>query len=324
MLKKYLSATLSTIIILTSLVGCGLGNDSNVDSGKISVVVSTFPSYDFVRQIAGDNVEINLLLTPGMESHSFEPSAKDIIAIQNADLFIFNGGENDVWADKIIDSIEEPINSLKLIDCVDTVEEKIIEGMTEEDHDHDDHDHDHEEINVHEIDEHVWTSPKNAILISQIIAKELSKLDAENAETFEKNLTSYTEKLKALDITFRDIVDNAKRDTVVFADRFPFRYLADEYGIKYYAAFPGCSNDSEISAGTLAFLIDKVNDEKIPVVFYLEFSSETVANSISEYTGCKTALLHSCHNVTKKDLDSGVTYASLMEQNAQTLKEALN
>lgn len=305
------------------LLGCNTINSAQKDN-KLSVVTTIFPQYDFVREIAGDNVNLSMLLKPGSESHSYEPTPKDIITIQNCDVFIYVGGESEKWAEDILDSIDtKNIKIISLMECVDIVEEEIVYGMEHEHeddvHHEDEHSHD-EEI---EYDEHVWTSPKNAIKIVNQISAVLSSLDEKNKDKYNKNTKEYITKLEELDSLFKSIINNSSRKTLVFGDRFPFRYFADAYGLDYYAAFPGCSTETEASAATVSFLINKVKDDNIPVVFYIELSNEKMADTICEATGAKKLLLHSCHNITKKDFDNGISYLDLMEVNANNLVEAL-
>ena len=282
--------------------------------GKINVTTTIFPPYDFVRQIAGDMVNLTMLLPPGSESHSFEPSPKDIITIQNSGIFIYAGGESDKWIDRILQSINmDSMKILALLDAVDPVEEEIVEGMEEEED---------EDETVY--DEHVWTSPQNAILIVEAITELLCETDPFNADFFRGNAAAYIEELKQLDGAFEEVVSAANRDTVVFADRFPFRYFADVYGLNYFAAFPGCSTETEPSAATVAFLINKIRADQIPVVFHIELSNERMANTISGETGAKKLLLHSAHNINKRDFESGLGYLDIMKANIETLREALN
>ena len=511
-MKKIISFIILTAMVFT-LFGC-TANTKN-DEDKLKVVTTIFPQYDFVRQIAGDNVSLKMLLKPGVESHSYEPTPADIIAIQDCDLFITVGGENESWVENILKSFDSSkIKVLKLMDCVDVVETEhdhdhdhghshevnpddikdrpltdwegswnsgipfvndgsldgYISGLAtsngttadveknnllakwkseyntlkfdgdklsingqaeaqykyagyelvtsengdavwykfeivaetqgmpkyiafndhgtggddhdhedehdhEEDHDHEgaahfhlrygdtsfeeilsienwaptffdasasgtvvnetmsghshsshdeEEEHDHGDDHEHEFDEHVWTSPKNAIKIVNQINEILGMLDSENAESYNEKTQGYITELNNLDSSFREIVDNAARKTLIFGDRFPFRYFADEYGLEYFAAFPGCSTETEPSAGTIKDLIDKVKNEQIPVVFYIELSNMKIANTIIEGTNAKNLLFHSCHNVTSEDFSSGVTYVSLMQQNVETLREALS
>ena len=344
-----------SLILGMMLTGCGMsgqqteqngGKEQNTEENKkISVVATIFPQYDFVRQIAGDNVELKMLLKPGEETHSYEPTPQDIIAIQNSDLFIYVGGENDAWVEDILESMpDNGRKTLKLVDCVDTVEEEHVEGMKEErghdheDHDdHDDHDAEHEEDeadheehgqeeihSVHEIDEHVWTSPLNAIKIVEQIKEELCEIDPENASDYEENAEAYVAQLNELDQEFQDVVDHSKRKLMIFGDRFPFRYFAEEYGLDYYAAFSGCASDTEPSAATMAFLINKVRDENIKTVLKMELSNENIAKAIAEATNADVKEFYSCHNLTAEQFADGETYLSLMEKNVETLREVLN
>jgi zinc transport system substrate-binding protein len=313
------------ICILVSLAaGLSAGPRRDTGNGKPTVVTTVFPPYDFVRQIAGDKVNLTMLLPPGAESHSFEPTPQDIIRIQNSSLFIYLGGESDTWADRILSTLDTgKIRILRLMDCVEIVEEEIVEGMQEEeehDHDHDD-DHDHDE--EAEYDEHVWTSPGNAKRIVEKIAGELAEIDRANAGEFRKNAGEYLAKLDTLDAAFRNAVSQGSRRVFVFGDRFPFRYFADAYGLHYFAAFPGCSTETEASAATVAFLINKVRDEKIPVVFHIELSNEKIADTICEATGASKRLFHAAHNVTRREFEGGSTYLEIMTRNVETLREAL-
>ncbi len=303
---------------------------------RISVVTTIFPPYDFVREIAGDRVELKMLLKPGEESHSYEPTPQDIIAIQESDVFIYTGGENDVWVEDILSSMPEGGRlTLRMIDCVDTVEEEHVEGMKESPgHDHDDHEEDdadpyggeagEDTHSVHEIDEHVWTSPVNAALIVERIKEILIQADPSGEAVYEENAAAYEEELAKLDQEFRDVADHARRKLLIFGDRFPFRYFADEYGLDYYAAFPGCAGDTEPSAATMAFLIDKVKEEKVPAVLKMELSNDDIANAIAEATGTEVKVFYSCHNLSAEDFESGETYLSMMQKNVETLKEVLN
>lgn len=510
MKKRLLQAASTFLLVLLLATGCksaplaqnaAFATPDGTDStANISVVATIFPPYDFVRQIAGEHVSLTMLLPPGAESHSFEPTPKDIIAIQNCDVFLYVGGESDAWIDNILDAMDtSSIRIIRLIDLVAAVEEEIVEGMEDDhghDHDHEDFDpsdvkdrpladwegtwqsvlpyladgslddfvahaaeeggislenatdayaskwqtayktitiagdtvsfdgavaqysyagfaivesdhgasawyqfqlstpmqgvpaylafsdheigaaHEDEEdgakhfhlrygndsfaaltamenwspmffeasadkaaildaLSAHghgeeekteeaEYDEHVWTSPKNAQLIVSGICQTLCEADAVNKAAYEKNTETYLAKLQELDAAFQAVVDNAARKTIVFGDRFPFRYLADAYGLTYFAAFPGCSTETEAGAGTVAFLIDKIKAEQLPVVFHIELSNEKMADSIAEATGAKKLLLHACHNISKADFERGTTYLELMNGNIAALKEALS
>lgn len=330
-IKKLLIILLSWLILISTITACN--NTENIDkpaSDKLSIITTIFPQYDFTKQIAGEKVDLKMLLKPGAESHSYEPTPQDIKLIQASDLFIYTGGENDTWIEGIINSMgSDAPQTMRLIDLVDTVEEEIIEGM-EHDHDHDheeDHDHDEDhnhEDDVHEIDEHVWTSPINAIEIVKEITDYLVENDQVNADYYKENSENYIKELKELDQQFVDIVQAAERNVILFGDRFPFRYLADQYDLDYYAAFSGCSTNTEASAATVAFLIDKVEELKLPVVFSIELSNEKISDSIMEATGAEKLTFHSLHNLSIEELAANETYISLMQKNLRALEKALN
>lgn len=496
-MKRILPIIMALVLMLAVVSSCSQegANTGDGNNKKISVVSTIFPGYDFTRAIAGDQVELTMLLPPGTESHSFEPTAQDVIKIQNSDVFIYVGGDSDAWVDRLLNSMDTTnMKIISMMDLVETVQEEVKEGMEEEhDHSHEEeinpddihdrplsdwagswvsiekalstgaldeyithnaeenekdfatqkniyaqrwqsdfsslkitdnqitwndasaayryigyklvegdhgasvwygfeaedpsanvptylafsdhgsggeeqHDDAHELAHFHmrygnesfealtviedwsptyfpsdasdteiaealsehsdsdhdaEYDEHVWTSPLNAIRITEHISSVLGTIDQQNADIYQTNTEAYVAKLKDLDAAFRDVVDNVSYKTLIFADRFPFRYFVDEYGLDYYAAFPGCSTETEPSAKTVSFLIDKTKNEGIPAIFHIEFSNEKMADTIGESTGAKKMLLHSGHNITKTDFEDGVTYLDLMWRNVETLKEAL-
>ena len=313
------------LCLFFSLCACG---EAPAESGGegLDIVCTVFPAYDFAREIAGEKANVTMLVPPGSEAHSFEPTPQDIIRIENCDLLICNGGESEAWLEEILAGREKDIPALFMMDCVDALEEETKEGMQTTEHSHEEHEerdgheeHEHEE----EYDEHVWTSPVNASLIVSALCDRLSAIDPENGGFYRENAVRYQSELQKLDAAFRETVEKGKFDTLIFADRFPVRYFVEEYGLDYYAAFPGCTDDTEPSARTVAFLIDKVRSEDIPAVMYIEFSNEKMADVICEDTGCKKLLFHSCHNVSAQQLKSGVSYLTLMWGNLESLKEAL-
>jgi zinc transport system substrate-binding protein len=313
-MKKFMAVLTALVVVCLAFSGASLAEEK---ARRLSVVATNFPAFDFARQVAGDCADVAMLLPPGAESHTYEPTPRDILTIQNADLFVYTGGESDAWVDDILSSFDHPVPTLKMIDCVAAVEEELAPGMEAEE---EEEGAGPEEI---EYDEHVWTSPANAVKIEQAIAKELQALDPANAAAYRANSEAYTQKLEELDQGFRDFFSGVRVKTLILGDRFPLRYFADEYGLAYFAAFPGCSTETEPSAATIAFLIDKARTEGVSTVFYIEFSNHLVADSIAEEAGVKTALFHSCHNVSQADLDRGATYLSLMAQNLETLKGAM-
>ncbi len=309
-MKRLTPLILCLCIILS---GCAAREAEAKDSSKLQIVCTNFPAYDFAREIAGDRAQIKLLIKPGAEVHSYEPAPKDIVAIQESDLFICNGGESETWVESLVDG---SINVLRMMDCVETVTESG-EGIYAAG---DDHDNEEEE---EELDEHVWTTPGNAAKICYDLCDKLVEADPENANEYMLNYEVYNAKLMELDIEIRTTVLNGVRDTLIFADRFPMRYFTREYGLKYYAAYPGCASQTEPSAKTVAFLIDHVREENIPAVLYMEFSNEKMADVICEDTGCKKLPFYSAHSVTARQFEDGITYLDLMRMNIETLKEAL-
>lgn len=327
-MKKTINLILLIFIIFTILIGCK-NNNVQQDDGKLSIITTVFPGYDFTRQIVGENANVTMLIKPGAETHSFDPTPQDIKKIQNADLFIYTGGENDVWIDDILYSMEGNIpETLKLMDCVDVIEEKLVEGMEDDEHTHhedeEEHKHQDEEHEEVELDEHVWTSPKNAIKIVTKIDSILQKKDPENASIYAQNTANFISQLEELDKNLQQVIDTSSRKILVFGDRFPFGYLAKDYGLEYFAAFKGCSTETEASPATVSFLVDKVKQQNIPVVFTIEMSNGKIADSICDATNAKKLTLHSCHNLSANEFENGETYVSLMQKNIQNIREALN
>ena len=320
-ISKILLVFVVAVFSIVSLTGC---NKDKNNKNKLTIVTTNFPSYDFVRAVVKDNkdVELKMLLKPGAESHDFEPTPQDIIDIKNSDLFIYTGGESDEWISDILDDIDtDKTKVIKMMDLVDVKEEEIVEGMEDEEHEEEEEHHDEEEV---EYDEHVWTSPVNAIKIVNALRDEVVSIDNDNKKVYEDSVKEYTDKLEKIDNEFKDIVKNAKRKEIIFGDRFPLRYFVDEYNLKYYAAFPGCSAQTEASAKTISYLVDKVKEDKIPVVFHIELSNGKIAEAISKETGAKVLEFNTAHNISQKDFDAGVTYVDIMEENTKVLKEALN
>jgi zinc transport system substrate-binding protein len=327
-IKSFAAFALTAVLLI--IPACGdrsapAASTSNPSTaGKISIVATIFPPYDFARQITGGKADLTLLLPPGSESHSYEPTPQDILKIRNCDVFIQGGGESDAWVSEILAALDTSgMRIVTLMDCVTAVGEELAEGMEGGEN----------PDSEAEYDEHVWTSPRNAKLIVQKISDTIIAADSENAEnadTYRQNTADYLEKLDELDTLFQNVADSAARKEIIFGDRFPFRYFADAYNLTYYAAFPGCSTETEASAATVAFLIDKVKNNDIPAVFHIELSSEkmaqTIADSVKQDTGreIQVLLLHSCHNLSKADFEAGATYLSLMNGNIEALKIALN
>ena len=419
--RRAAAACLAVLLTVGILSGCGASADLQKPSpDRLQVVTTIFPSYDFAGHIAGDCADVHMLLKPGEEVHSYEPTPQDIRMIQNCDLFIYTGGENDVWVENILSSVGSQTDSsdlaeitentenadeteseksgpraVRLLDLVDTYAEEELEGMMPEkgghehehghheeseessDHEHEHHEeamessdhehahheeasegsdhegeddgHDHDE----EPDEHVWTSPENCVILIDKLTEELCSLDPEHAAEYRANGSAYRAEFEDLDAQYRQMAETASRKTILFGDRFPFRYLAEKLGLTCYAAFSGCSAESEPSAATIAFLIDKAAQERLPVVFRIEFSNGNIASAISEaaqiraqknmaWSGSdleagndsgdtgdgdfrmQVLQLHSCHNLTRDEFESGETCLSLMQKNLEALRTALN
>ncbi len=320
-MKKLISIFLTLTVFVSALSGCSGSNENK----KLSVVTTIFPEYDWVMQILGndsENINVSLLLDNGVDLHSFQPSADDIIKISSADLFIYVGGTSDDW---IQDALKEAKNknmiTINLFEVLEdrVKEEELVEGMEEED--------DEDDSSDVEYDEHVWLSLENASRVCTAIKDALIKLDPSNSSIYALNTENYISKLHDLDSKYKDTVNNAKRNTIVFGDRFPFRYLVEDYGMKYYAAFLGCSAESEASFDTVIFLANKVDELQIPVVFTIENPNHTIAETIIKNTKAKSAkvlVLDSMQSTTSKDIKNGVSYLSIMEKNLETLKIALN
>lgn len=299
---------------------CGCSDDGDISSGdKLEIVTTIFPAYDFARQVFGDTAEVTLLLKPGMESHSYDPGARDIVRIESCDLFIYNGGESDAWVENILRSTEN-VNTFRMMDVVEVYEEEITEGM-EHDHDGDgSYDHDHEED---EYDEHIWTSPKNAAKIVEGIRSAAVKLSPGNEAAYDSAADNYIARINALDGEFRELLDGEKR-YFVFGDRFPLLYFFREYGLNYYAAFPGCGSETEPSARVITFLGEKLESvDTVPAVFCIELSNHKLADMLAADKGLSSYEFHTCHNLTADDFEAGETYVSLMERNVKTLKTVL-
>jgi len=304
---------------LLALTSCGAPPPEN--SGRLQIVAAVFPAYDFARAAAGGLADVTLLLPPGAESHSYEPTPADILRVQRCDLFLYLGGESDAWVDTILSAIEPQGEALRMVDCVDLLEEETAEGMQGGHHHEEDQEEEHHHLGeVVGMDEHVWTDPENAAAVTRTVGEQLAALDPANAEAYLANAEGYAAELEALDRDFAAFFEGLPRRTIVFGDRFPLLYFAEAYGLDYYAAFPGCGGQTEPSAATVAFLTKKVQEEGLPTVWYIEFSNHLVADSIAEAAGVETAQFHTCHNVSKADLEAGATYLSLMRGNLEALR----
>ena len=346
--KSVSSATSSAVSSTASTSSEAKTDDANK---KFSVVCTIFPEYDWIRQLVGDkkdNYEITYLLDKGVDLHSYQPTAEDIAKIANCDLFVYVGGESDGWVD---DALKESKNDkMQVVNLLETLgknvkPEEVVEGMQEEDehdHDHEDADHDHEDKDKDhnhedadhdhhheeetEYDEHVWLSLRNATALVNTLAEKLQTIDPENKDYYAGTAADYTAKLGDLDSRYLATIKKAKVKTVLFGDRFPFRYLVDDYGLKYYAAFVGCSAETEASFETVAFLAKKTDDLKLKSVLVIENSDQKIAKKIVETTKDKNqniVVLNSMQSITNEDIANGATYLSIMESNLKALASAL-
>ncbi len=305
-MKKLFSLLMCSMLMLCC---ASCTPENNKEKEKLQIVTTIFPLYDFARQVGGEKADVSLLLQSGAEVHSYEPSPQDVIRIKESDLFIHLGMGADPWTDAVISSSDtKPQNVLSAMEYADLLGEE--------------HSHDHSS-QMALYDQHIWTSIENAGEIAEAIKDALCRIDAKNAQYYEKRAQGYEHRLSLLDEKFEELTKNHQESTIVFADRFAFRYFTEEYKLNHFAAFPGCSSESEPSARTVSQLIDMVKKEKIPVVFYTETSNQKLADAVCEETGAEKMLLHSCHTVTREQLESGITYTDLMENNYEALKKAL-
>lgn len=347
-MKKIISCLFAAFLTVGALTGCSADtadaadtpgttqtaeavteqNTQNVTAAdKLNIVCTIFPLYDWTRQIVEEAADVTLLMNNGTDLHSYQPSTSDIMTISSCDVLIYVGGESDKWIDDILKNATNEgmlvINLLEVLgDSVKT--EEIKEGM-EHDHDHDDDDHNHDHDDA-EYDEHVWLSLRNAKVCCASIAEQLSALDAANSDTYTAGAKAYNEELNALDKEFETAISQASGNTLLYGDRFPFRYLVNDYGLDYYAAFPGCSAETEASFETIVFLANKVDELKLKNIMVIDGSDASIAQTIADSTESKDQsilVLNSMQSVTAADIESGTTYLSCMEDNLQTIKEAL-
>lgn len=322
--KKILSFIIIATMLMSSLTACNVAN-INDNSDKLKIVTTIFPEYDWVNVILGDkkdDAEVTMLLDNGIDLHSFQPTAADIATIATCDVFIYVGGESDTWVN---DALSEATNKdMKVINLLEVLgdnvkEEKVVDGMEHE------HEHEHEDGEI-EYDEHVWLSLRNAEVLVKEISDVLGEADPENKDTYTLNADAYIEQLRSLDDDYKIVVDNASTHTVLFGDRFPFRYLVDDYGLDYYAAFSGCSAETEASFETVVFLAEKIDELNLNTVLIIENSSDSIAKTIIENTNSKNQqilTLNSMQGTTSKDIAAGVTYLSIMKDNLDVLNEAI-
>lgn len=330
MIKRVLTLLITALFSAGCLCACGSQNGTAVpDDGKLKIVATIFPEYDWVMNVLGENAEdadVTLLLANGVDLHSFQPTAEDILKISTCDLFIYVGGESDAWVDMALqEATNKEMVVVNLLDVLgDSVkEEEVIEGMQAEEEEHEEEADAEEEP---EYDEHVWLSLRNASVLVQGITEALQKADPAHEEDYRNNAAAYVAKLGSLDRDYQTVVDAAPLHTLLFGDRFPFRYLTDDYGLDYYAAFVGCSAETEASFETITFLAHKVDELGLPAVMTIEGDNHRIAETIVENTQSKDAkilTMDSMQSTTAKDIADGATYLSIMEKNLDVMKEAL-
>lgn len=310
-MKKLLAAFFAALLFLLSFSGCAA---APADNARLRIVCTVFPQYDFLRELTAgvDGISLTLLLRAGQESHDYDPSSRDIAAIHTCDLFVYVGGESDHWVEEVLRSVD---TEHKRITC-------LLDTVTPLAEEHSEHDHHHHEET--EYDEHVWTAPQNAITICKALTDALCAADGDRAARYRENAAAYTARLQTLDDTLREVVKNGARREIVVADRFPFLYFCEAYGLSWHAAFAGCAASVEPSSVTVQHLIDTVKEQRLPLVFKCELSAGQVAQTVADNTGCGIATLFACHNLSKIDFDNGETYLSLMYKNAAALREALS
>ena len=332
-MKKIITLMLVAVLAVCALSGCGTSKSGeDTKDKKIKIVTTIFPEYDWVMQILGDKADkadVTMLLDKRVDLHSYQPSTADIAKISEADVFIYVGGESDEWVEDVLKEAKN--KKLKVINLMDVMgdkakEEEVKEGMQEEEEEHAEEAKDGKEEEEVEYDEHVWLSLKNAKIFTKKIADVLSEVDKDDAKTYQANYESYAKKLDDLDKKYADAVASAKNKTLVFGDRFPFRYLVNDYGLDYYAAFVGCSAESEASFETVTFLAKKIDELGLGNVLTIEGKNHKIAKTVVDNTknkDQKVLTMDSMQSTTSKDVKDGATYLGIMEKNLEVLKEAL-
>lgn len=314
-MKKLISKLVLLCVVVVSLTGCTPQNTNRTDS-KIKVIATLFPQYDFAKNIAGDKIDIKLLLPPGTESHTYEPTPSDILNIASARLFLYTGEYMEPWAEKIISGISS--DDFKVIDVSNGI------SLMKEEHHHDDDDDDEHEEHNHEYDPHIWLDPTLAMKMVDNIKTALCEVDPENSSFYEQNSINYKNKLSALDESFKSVVETGKRNQVVFGGRFAHLYFIKRYNLEYQSAFDSCSTEMEPSVKKVTQIIDFIKENDIPCVYYEELSEPKIATFISEQTGAKALKFSTVHNLSKDQIENGTSYLDVMTENLENLKIGLN
>lgn len=318
-MKKIISVLLITLILSLPLSAC---KNEELKADGLSIVCTTFPQYDFLKNILGNDDALTLLLDNGADLHSYEPTAQDIIKIGSSDLFVYVGGNSDKWVEGALRSANNPeLKTIALMDLVETYKEEYVAGM--------EHNHSHDGGETHSgdhngEDEHIWLSLRNAVTITKKLCDAVCEIDSVNSEAYKSNAKNYISELNELDNQYQSVVNSAKRNVLLFADRFPFRYLVEDYKLTYHAAFAGCSSESEASFETLAYLIDKTKELSLPAVLIIDNSEGSIAETVSSESGAKILSMNSCQSVSMADINQGTNYLDIMKSNLEILTEALN
>lgn len=310
---RYITYTILIIcIFMLSLCGCNTQKQEN--SGKLKIVATLFAQYDFARRIAGDKADVELLLSPGVEVHTYDPTPQDMIKIKNSDLFIYTGKYMESWAEKTVDGLEPSA----AVDVSEGIE------LSQLDSDEDEAEHKDDENHVHTLDPHIWTSPANAIIMVKNIENALIRIDRANEQIYKNNAEEYISELQELDNDFMTFASSVKNKKIIFGGRFAMHYFCQRYGFEWMSAYDSCSSEFEPSAKKVAEIIDTIQKENIKAIYYEEMSNHALSDQISSQTGAQTLLLHTCHNVSKDELSAGETYISLMRKNLENLKKGMN
>lgn len=312
--KKCLSIAIITVTVAVSAFALFFGNGETYSEDRITVVATTFAQYDFAREIARDKADVFMLLAPGEESHTYEPTPEEIMKIQKCDIFIYGGGESDKWADNILKTADDSVRVIRMMNVVELFESEHHHNEAEDEHLHGDE---------KEYDEHVWTSPLNAIKIVEAIGEALIECDSDNKSFYKENMSGYISELKLLDKEFEKLFESSSNKTIIVGDRFPFRYFAERYSLSYVSAFPGCSAQAEANPKTIADLIEKGKQENVSIIFKVDLSKGNVAETIAEAVGARVETLYSCHVVSAEDYSDGITYIGLMQRNFNVLSKAV-
>ncbi len=327
-MKKGIIYLITIVLIFSVLIGIisTVNKPKDNNSGRIKVIATIFPQYDFAKKIGGDKVDVSLLLTPGTETHSYEPTPQDIINVNKASLFIYTGENMEPWAEKIVQGID---SDTVVLDASKNIELK----SSHDDEEHNEHNHDEEDNDKnnenehhheHEFDPHIWLDPQNAVIMVKNITEELCNIDSENTEYYKQNAEKYIQELNALDSEIQNTINESKTNKVAFGGTFAYMYFVERYNLDYVTAYDSCGEDTEPSVSNVKKVIDYINTNKLPIVFYQEHSAGKIADSIAAETGAKKLVFHTVHNVSSQELADNESYISIMKKNLENLKTALN